>query len=212
MTTISYKCATCGAPAEFACQFPLLGKKRGQTCGRSVCRKHMIRRKSGKALCLAHSHYTVPVMTKTAELSQIQFIVPIERQLPAAKEPPARPVDLTWIKKAVEILTGEKAGSRGFAAGVVMLAPIECGFKADNIVVLTKYGRGVVERYIGNLLRYGIWKDECWHCEWGEIFTGEELSDERAFELSVSFVLDALVAEGSISRDWREDGPYYQHL
>lgn len=215
MPTISYKCVTCGSPATLSCQFPLAGKQQGRLCARTLCLKHHAA-KGKMVLCLAHGKFNQQVIVKTAELPQVKFVVPIERQLPPSDAVliEEKKVELSWIKTVVRELTGEPHGSRSLAAGVVMLAPMGSqSFSVQHVTEFTKYPQPMVERFIGNLLRYGIWgADDTWCCEWGKLFSGDEIADDEWFPLTVSFVLDSLAAEGRIGRLQREDSYHYEAL
>ena len=87
-----------------------------------------------------------------------------------------------------------------------MIAPIFCGsFKIDDIVTATGFRRNQLERVALNCWRYGIWtNDDAWQCEWGQMFSDQcptPDQDDEMFKLQISFILDALVAEGLASRE-----------
>ena len=105
-------------------------------------------------------------------------------------------------KEIVRLLVEKSRNSRSFVTGIVMIAPMFCGsFKTDDIVQATGFRRNQVERAALNFWRYGIWtNDECWRCEWGRMFSGEEIKESEVFGLQICFILDVLVGEGSIER------------
>lgn len=105
------------------------------------------------------------------------------------------------IKEMVAVLTGEQRNKIDFKAAVIMLAPFGAeSFSIADVAAFTLYPLATVERVVGNLLRYRIWEGNCWRCEWGDLLTGEELSDEQFQLCAISFVCDALVACGQIAR------------
>lgn len=115
------------------------------------------------------------------------------------------PDTLNEAKEIVRAITKKSGNSKIVTAGVIMIAPMFCkSFRVDDIVKATGYTRNQIERAALNLWRYGIWtNDEAWCCEWGRLFAGEidKLTENEVWELSICFILDALVAEGFAMRE-----------
>lgn len=63
------KPCSCGARGEYLCDYPLKGKKEGQTCDRSICRTHA---KLIKKTAEGSIHYC-PVHQKMAEKEAREF-------------------------------------------------------------------------------------------------------------------------------------------
>lgn len=149
------------------------------------------------------------------ELPPIQFIVPIERQLIESPEV-ARVEILAEFKTMIRQLLGDNHATGEYYAGMVMIAPMHAGsFEIRDIARFLGIDRRRVEKYVANLIRFRVWVDRCWHCEWGELFTGRDLNtwDDEEFQHAViSFVLDAMVASGKIARETRKDGFHYAAL
>ena len=98
-------------------------------------------------------------------------------------------------------------------AAVVMVCGFFLGQREDWIVAWTGYAPADVRRIIRNLRQQHVWiAPRRIACDWLELFAPESrLTKARAFELNLALWLDAMVADGQLTRE-RKDGAFFYGL
>lgn len=125
-------------------------------------------------------------------------------------------MNVSAIREVAAALLETNAGDE-FDAACVLLAPIATrSFHPDRIAVLSGLNVGVCRAVAKRCMENGIWQHNRWRATWPELFTRDGVKmlkrkDERADRLLISFVLDTLVASGSVARFDGEDDFLYQY-
>lgn len=93
-----------------------------------------------------------------------------------------------------------------------MLCGFLLGMNGNWIVRWTKFSPQFVNRVCSNLSMSGIWRpsEKTIHGKWCDVYFAEGKHSKRErFEADLAFWLDAMAANGDITRETRDGEPYY---